>query len=122
MTTVVESVTPGEDVRDLAKMMLTENFRCVPVVDGQRLLGVVTRRDLLAAGIVRSDADLERDIEERLQAIDDPDRWQVTVQAGVADIGDFRDEPADRAIVERIVASVPGVVAVDVSHRTMDPT
>lgn len=60
MTTDVESVTPGADVHELAQLMLSQNFRCVPVVDGRRLVGVVTRRDVLAAGIVRSDADLER--------------------------------------------------------------
>lgn len=121
MTTPVESVTPGGDAADVARMMVAENIRCVPVVDGYNVVGVVTRRDLLAAGVVRSDADLERDIELELAAFDAPGRWQVTVQAGVAEIADYRDEPTDRAIVQRLAAAVPGIVAVSVSHQTPDP-
>jgi signal-transduction protein with cAMP-binding, CBS, and nucleotidyltransferase domain len=122
MTTPVESVTPGSDAADVARMMVAENIRCVPVVDGYHVVGVVTRRDLLAAGVVRSDADLERDIERELTSFEASSRWQVTVQAGVAEIADFRDDPADRAIVRRLAAAVPGVVAVSVIHQTPDPT
>lgn len=112
MTTPVVSVTPGADAADAVKTMLEENIRCLPVVDGYRVVGVITRRDLLAAGAVRSDSDLRRDIEERLAAVDASDRWQVTVQAGVAEIGDFRSDPGGREVAHRIASAVPGVVAV----------
>jgi CBS domain-containing protein len=53
MTSPVESLTPGADVADAAQMMLDERIRCIPVVDGRAVVGVITRRDLL--GVIDSD-------------------------------------------------------------------
>lgn len=47
MTTPVESLTPGADAADAAEIMLDEGIRCLPVVDGHAVVGVITRRDLL---------------------------------------------------------------------------
>ena len=47
MTTPVESLTPGADVADAAQIMVDERIRCLPIVDGRRVVGVLTRRDLL---------------------------------------------------------------------------
>lgn len=49
MTTPVESLTPGADAADAADIMLDEGIRCLPVVDGAAVVGVITRRDLLGA-------------------------------------------------------------------------
>ena len=51
MTTPVESLTPGADAADAVRIMLDERIRCLPVVDGTGVVGVVTRRDLLRASI-----------------------------------------------------------------------
>lgn len=55
MTTSVESLTPGADVADAARIMLEEHIRCFPVVDGTGVVGVITRRDLLRAAVIRDD-------------------------------------------------------------------
>jgi CBS domain-containing protein len=47
MSTPVESLTAGADVADAARMMVDERIRCLPIVDGFQLVGVITRRDLL---------------------------------------------------------------------------
>src|SRR6476469_5270735 len=47
MTTPVESLTPGADAADAVQIMLREHIRCLPIVDGQQLVGIVTRRDLM---------------------------------------------------------------------------
>jgi len=47
MTSPVESLTPAADVADAAQMMVDERIRCLPIVDGHRIVGVITRRDLL---------------------------------------------------------------------------
>jgi CBS domain-containing protein len=47
MSSPVESLTPGADVADAAEIMLDERIRCLPVVDGHAVVGVITRRDLL---------------------------------------------------------------------------
>jgi CBS domain-containing protein len=49
MTSPVESLTPGADVADAVQIMLEERIRCLPVVDGRKIVGVITRRDLLRA-------------------------------------------------------------------------
>lgn len=49
MTSPVESLTPGADAADAAQIMLDERIRCLPVVDGRSVVGVITRRDLLGA-------------------------------------------------------------------------
>jgi len=47
MTSPVESLTPGADAADAARIMLRQHIRCLPIVDGQHLVGIVTRRDLM---------------------------------------------------------------------------
>jgi CBS domain-containing protein len=47
MTTPVESLTPGADAADAVQIMLRQHIRCLPIVDGQQLVGIVTRRDLM---------------------------------------------------------------------------
>ena len=59
MTTPVESLTPGADAADAAEIMLRQHIRCLPIVDGQQLVGIVTRRDLM-----RSAFDLGRGVPE----------------------------------------------------------
>jgi CBS domain-containing protein len=121
MTTSVESLTPGADVADAARMMLAENIRCFPIVDGNAIVGLVTRRDVLRAGVVHSDGQLGEAVAGELSALDDSGRFAVTVQAGVADIEDYGNDSGGRAAAARAAAAVPGIVAVAVRHQTCDP-
>ena len=54
MTRNVDVARPEEPVRDIARRMATGGFGFMPVVDGRRLIGAITDRDLtirvLAAG------------------------------------------------------------------------
>lgn len=74
MTTPVESFTPGADVVDIASLMVAEGHRCLPIVDGRHLVGVVTRRDLLRAAIGQSDGELQRDVVRALTSMGSPSR------------------------------------------------
>ena len=121
MSTIVESLIPGADIADAARMMVDEKIRCLPIVDGTNLVGVITRRDLLRCAVVSDDAALRDQINEQLSTIGDPDRWTVTVQAAVADIQDFRDNAHDRDRAQQLAAAVPGIVRADVHHLTPDP-
>jgi CBS domain-containing protein len=49
MTSPVESLTAGADISDAARIMVDERIRCLPIVDGYGVVGVITRRDLLRA-------------------------------------------------------------------------
>ena len=48
MTAGVETVGPGTSLRDAAKIMAERWFRHLPVVDGGKLVGIVSQRDLTA--------------------------------------------------------------------------
>jgi CBS domain-containing protein len=47
MTPVPCAVSPTTPVRDVARMMAEEDVGPLPVVDGDRLIGIVTDRDLV---------------------------------------------------------------------------
>jgi CBS domain-containing protein len=48
-----QSASPQTSVQDAAQIMLLNGFRHLPVVEGQAVCGVVSLRDLFAAGIRR---------------------------------------------------------------------
>lgn len=121
MSTPVESLTPGADIADAARMMVQERIRCLPIVDGIRLVGIITRRDLLRATMSHDDAAVREVILSRLHALDPRDRWDVEVSAGTASIGDHIDDPRARRAVGVIAGAVPGVVRTDVHYETCDP-
>src|ERR1700712_2724930 len=118
MTTTVESLTAGADASDIARIMLDEGIRCLPIVDGRRVVGIVTRRDLLRSAVMHNDQDLADEITRQLGAFSDADRWNVTVQAGLAEIEDHVDSAADRQIAVRLATAVPGVVGAHAHYQT----
>ena len=118
MTTSVESLTAGADAAEIARIMLDERLRCLPIVDGRRIIGIVTRRDLLRKAVLHDDHDLAEEITHELNAFSGTDRWRVTVQAGVAGIEDHIDSAADRQIAVRLASAVPGVVGAQAHYLT----
>jgi CBS domain-containing protein len=56
MTRDPQSATPDTSTEEAAQIMLLNGFRHLPVVEGRRVLGVVSLRDLLAARIRRPPA------------------------------------------------------------------
>jgi CBS domain-containing protein len=112
-------VDSGADISDVARLLVDEHLRSVPVVDGERLVGIVSRRDLLRT-LVRTDAEIRaelRDLVERYTG--EPDVWDVAVTDGVAMIrrssGGSQDPPGteERALTA-LAHTVGGVVAVRV--------
>ncbi|MEO3790153.1 CBS domain-containing protein [Nonomuraea sp. B10E15] len=51
MTTEVHTVGPGENVESLRRTMTTERVRHMPVVDGGRLVGIVSIGDVVKSAI-----------------------------------------------------------------------
>ena len=56
MTVTVITVGPDRDARDAAQLMLDHRIGALPVVDGGRLIGIVTETDLLRAFVKSADA------------------------------------------------------------------
>lgn len=47
MTTGIESIEPEADIREAAQTMFENKFGCLPVVEGTRLVGILTEADFL---------------------------------------------------------------------------
>lgn len=109
MTKHVKWVDVNADVAQLARLMIDEKLRCVPVLDRGQLAGVVTRRDFLRV-LARPDALLARDVADRLAAFGDRDRWVVDVRDGEATIIDRLDSEQDRQVAIVLAEGVPGVI------------
>jgi len=58
MTRTVITVGPDRHAREAAQIMLEHKIGCLPVLDGERLLGIITETDLLRA-FVRSESHAE---------------------------------------------------------------
>jgi CBS domain-containing membrane protein len=47
MTRDVETAEPDQDIRDAARVMLEGKYGCLPVVEGSRLVGILTESDFV---------------------------------------------------------------------------
>jgi CBS domain-containing protein len=104
--------TPEADVADVADAMLQQDVRSMPVIDDRKVIGIISRRDILRA-VVRSDDTLTRDVQHRLdEYADGRRRWTVAVEGGVATVTGEYDNDIERAVVEVLARTVPGVAAV----------
>ena len=113
MTSPVTAMGPGTDVADLCTALLDGRHRSMPIVEGSRLVGIVTRRDLVAM-ISRRDAAIAKDVLHKLEIYGGPNRWRVSVHDGVVSIGDEYNDATDRHVATVLAESVPGVVRADV--------
>ena len=114
MSHSVYTLTQDTDAAAAARMMLRHNLKSVPVVAGDRVVGIVARRDLLRL-VARSDDDIRADLEGRLkEELDALQRLAVAVDGGVvtldADLG-----PLGRQMFEELARRVPGVIEVRTS-------
>jgi CBS domain-containing protein len=109
MTTAVVAMSPGTDVAVLAKALLDAGYRSMPIVDGSRVVGIVTRRDIVRV-IARDDHTIADDVRHRLAVYGGDRRWQVEVHDGIVAIGDQFDDETDRHVATVLAEAVPGVV------------
>lgn len=113
MTSPAITVAPQTSAVGAAWLMTQHDVNRLPVVDGERLVGVVTRSDLVR-GFARSDDQVRREIvEEVLPALGvSANDVQVTVVDGLAAVrGEVEDDVVLRCL-PHAVRGVLGVVAV----------
>jgi len=114
MTTPAITIGPDRRVSAAASLMVARKVNRLPVVDDGRLVGIVTRADLVRA-YVRSDDELARTIREdvllRILWLD-PSAFTVKVENGVATIGGWVERRTSAEMVDRAVRMVPGIVDV----------
>jgi CBS domain-containing protein len=120
MSTDVVTCLPGEDVHAVARRMLRRGVHQLPVVMDRKLVGIVSRQDVLAT-FDRPDEELESEVRRLI----DNTLWiseghaEISVRDGVVTLDGAVRYPADVAIVSDVVANVRGVV--DVINRLTSP-
>jgi CBS domain-containing protein len=122
MTTPPITITPGRPAAAAARLMVERGVNRLPVVNqDERLVGIVTRADLVRA-FIRTDEELTAEIrEDVLQRVlwVEPDTIDVTVRNGDVELAGELETSADAAVLEKLVAKIPGVISVhsNVTHR-----
>ena len=120
MTTPVTAMDAGTDVVDLCTAMLDTSVRSMPIVEGCRVVGMVTRRDLVRA-LARDDQAIAADVRHRLGMYGGPDRWSVEVHDGQVLLGDEFEDATDRHVATVLAEAVPGVTGVHTVGSTPTP-
>ncbi|NKQ56057.1 CBS domain-containing protein [Amycolatopsis sp. K13G38] len=117
MTTPVEVVSMDTEVAQIARHMLSDRLRCVPVAEDGVLVGVISRRDLLRPMVGHDDEIAARLHELLIDYSGKRDRWDVDVIGGVVTIsGAFADE-AERRMVTVLANTISGVRRVELRTR-----
>jgi CBS domain-containing protein len=109
MTSPVVTMGSGADLTDLCQALLDAHIRAMPIVDDAKVVGIVTRGDIVRV-LARDDRAIAADIRHRLEIYGGPNRWRVDVQGGVARIVDSFDDSTDRHVAALLAQAVPGVI------------
>lgn len=115
MTSPAITIAPHESVAQAARIMCEHHVNRLPVVADEKLVGLVTRADLVRA-FTRTDAEIEqeltKDVLERTMWID-PGKVEIDVRNGVAALSGRLHTRSDVELLNRLAARVPGLVAVE---------
>jgi CBS domain-containing protein len=110
MSQSVYTLATDTDAAAAARMMLRHGLKSVPVVAGDRVVGIVARRDLLRL-VARADADVRADLGSRLEEeVELLRRVRIEVADGVVTVAGAGD--LGRQLVVGLARTVPGVVEV----------
>jgi CBS domain-containing protein len=115
MTTSVVAVSPQASVAEAARLMDRHTVKRLPVVEGGRLVGIVSRADLLRVFLI-DDEEVRRRIVDGIVTgfpLLEPNDVDVTVSAGVVSLRGRLERRTDVDILERLVAAMEPVVRVD---------
>jgi CBS domain-containing protein len=114
MSSPALTIGPERTAREAAARMLAEGVNRLPVTEGDTLVGIVSRADLVRA-FARSDTEIRREIEtEVVKQILwlDPTDLDVAVEEGVVNLSGRLDSESDIELLREFVRRVPGVVSV----------
>jgi CBS domain-containing protein len=114
MTGPAVTIESSRPIAEAARLMTAKAVNRLPVVDDGRLVGIVTRADLVRA-YVRSDRELVETIrtEVLLRSLWlDPAAFEIDVEDGVVRISGRVERRSTAEMVARTIAMVPGVVGI----------
>ena len=117
MTVPAITIDPDRSIPEAATLMTSRRVNRLPVVEDGRLVGIVSRADLVRA-FIRSDDELAQTIREdvllRVLWLD-PTLFTVEVEDGVAAVSGRVERRSTTQMIERCVRLVPGIVGAHVS-------
>lgn len=114
------TVTSHRPVHEAARLMVAEGVNRLPVVEDDKLIGILTRADVVRA-FSRSDAEIAEEIRSDILRRTfwlEPGRVSVTVVDGTVSLEGEVETAADEEVLPALVARVPGVVAVHAELRS----
>jgi CBS domain-containing protein len=114
MTENVVTATEDTSAHQLAHLMLAQDINRVPILRDGRVVGIVTRADILKL-FTRSDEALLGAVREMLvrDLWIDPKGLSITCLNGVVTVGGEVDRRTDRDLIIRYSKSIDGVVGVN---------
>ncbi len=110
MSTPVASIGPDRPLSEAARRMTDERVNRLPVVEGGRLVGILSRADIVRA-YARTDDDLFVAARDAVRAVDG--LRVVAVEEGVVRIAGSVSHRAVAAASREVIATIDGVVGVD---------
>jgi CBS domain-containing protein len=125
MTREVITATPDTPVGEIARLLEKNKIKRVPIMDGKKVVGIVSRANLLQAlaslkngkalKIAPADATIRQQLIAQLnnQPWTRPSMLNVTVQDGTVELWGIVDSQAERKAVRVLAEVMPGVRAVN---------
>ena len=117
MTAPVRTAGPDATLRELIHLMNMYQINRIPIVEARRLLGIVTRADVLRA-LTRPDAAITKEVRWRVEH----ELWidlkgvEVSTAGGVVALAGEVDTRTDAELAARWAGATDGAVAVDSSR------
>jgi predicted transcriptional regulator len=108
MTHLPVSVSPDDDLAEAVELLVCTQVKSLPVVDSGRVVGMVSRRDVIAV-LARQDELIEAEVDEELRQAGV--ECAVEVEDGVVRLRNA-DGPDALRIAQVIASRVPGVIGV----------
>ncbi|MGH3506335.1 MAG: CBS domain-containing protein [Nocardioidaceae bacterium] len=106
------TVEPETDLATAVDLMMTTAIKSIPVVQHGRIIGIVSRRDVVHA-LARTDEEIRAEVGELLRAV--ADDWTVEVVDGQVEV-DGPETDSQVRLATALASTVTGVVRVDIAR------
>jgi CBS domain-containing protein len=111
------TVTPDSDLSEAVDLMMSSVVKSLPVLEHGRVIGIVSRRDVVHA-LARADDEIRAEVDDLLRAVA-PD-WSVEVTDGQV-IVEGPGSDSEGRLASAIAGSVPGVVRITIAGVVARP-
>ena len=123
MSSPPRTACPNDQVPEVARLMVDCRINRVPVVSDGRIVGIVSRADLVRA-FLRSDEEIEHDIRDGVllrEMLLEPGVVVVSVDQGRVALSGTVQSQADADAIDHRVRRIPGVLALTNDLRWSPP-